>query len=233
MPWTMINLQFLFEVSCFCFVDTTQNLSKSSTNFRKLYNFGDLHIPPLDNTAHFHSKEFGRNNPLGLVASSRCIISPLTNPQQVSSLLELGLHPCSPQGEQQAAQMMHLLVLQTAELTNMVQPKLELRPNHLIQTTTWILPPTPPVGPPPDLVCKSNRQKTVPANLQDYICNTVWNSHSSNPHTTFSAISSKSCYPLTQFIDYEKLSPAHWTFLASVTTDVELTRYSEAIFNPK
>lgn len=79
-------------------------------------------------------------------------------------------------------------------------------------------------GPPPNLVHCSNRPKIVLAKIQDYVCNIVWISHSAqHAHSTSSDFSGKSRYPLTKFIDYEKFSPSHLMFLATITANIEPT----------
>lgn len=42
-----------------------------------------------------------------------------------------------------------------------------------------------------------------------------------------------SLYPLSYFLDYNKFSLSHRYFLAFITVELELTKYSNAISNPK
>lgn len=51
--------------------------------------------------------------------------------------------------------------------------------------------------------------------------------------STSSDLSGKSCYLITHFIAYDKISPSHRYFLASVTVEIKPTRYSELVTHPK
>lgn len=80
---------------------------------------------------------------------------------------------------------------------------------------------------------RSNRHKTIPTKLLDYVCNTIWHSltsHSSPSNSSASlAFSGKSSYSLTHFISCDKFSELYKQFLATVIIISELNRFSEAL----
>lgn len=62
----------------------------------------------------------------------------------------------------------------------------------------------------------------------------VWHSTKtlSSARPTSMAVSSKSLYPLTNYVKCDKFSNQHKKFLANVTAISEPTRYSDAVTNP-
>lgn len=83
---------------------------------------------------------------------------------------------------------------------------------------------------------KSTRITNVLPKLRDFDCNNVWTSaitHSSSAYSTSLDLSGKSLYPITQFVNYNNFSCSHQHFLATVTGEIEPTRYSEAVSHLK
>lgn len=84
---------------------------------------------------------------------------------------------------------------------------------------------------------RSARNKTVLVLLRDYDCNVIFStsriSHSSSALPASSDLLGKSLYPLSHFVNYNKFFSSHRQFLASVTTELEPTKFSNTISNPK
>lgn len=75
-----------------------------------------------------------------------------------------------------------------------------------------------------------------PARLKDYDCNTVCKINSTSSTSTSpapSASSGMSPYSLTHFVDYNNFPTSYQHFLASMSIEVEPTRFSDVISNTK
>lgn len=57
--------------------------------------------------------------------------------------------------------------------------------------------------------------------------------HSPPASSASSDLSSKAIYPIIHFVNYDKFLSLHRHFLASVTVEIEPTRYFNAVSHPK
>lgn len=83
----------------------------------------------------------------------------------------------------------------------------------------------------------STQDRTTSIKLRDCDCNTFGHSHikfysfTAPPSST--AIPGKFLYPLIHYIASDKFSYHYWYFLAFVSADIEPTKFSDTISNPK
>lgn len=84
---------------------------------------------------------------------------------------------------------------------------------------------------------QSSWDRKISSRLKDYVCNTTWTSitksHSSSALPTSSASQGKSLYPFANYLTCDKFSDGYKHFLASVTTEIGPTRYSDVVSHPK
>ncbi|CAJ2665920.1 unnamed protein product [Trifolium pratense] len=90
-------------------------------------------------------------------------------------------------------------------------------------TTTNNTTPSPPIQ-----LRRSTRPTTMPGYLQDYHRNLLTPAiHAS--HSSASNLSSSSKYPISSFMTYQNLSPAHTHYIMNLSTITEPTSYEEAL----
>lgn len=77
---------------------------------------------------------------------------------------------------------------------------------------------------------RRSQRSHVPPVLHDYICNQVTSPESLSPSSSFPHKGTR--YPLCNFISYDRYSPHHRSFIATVTNDVELACYDKVASKP-
>ncbi|KAI9180968.1 hypothetical protein LWI28_009836 [Acer negundo] len=104
--------------------------------------------------------------------------------------------------------------------------------------------PSPPPSPPPSLppspalvfsphlapLRRSSCHTGPPAKLRDYVCSSVSSTQSS---ALLPGLTKGTRYPLTNFVSYHRYTPAHHSFTAQISADVELDSYSAAAAHPQ
>ncbi|KAK0594990.1 hypothetical protein LWI29_002396 [Acer saccharum] len=97
-------------------------------------------------------------------------------------------------------------------------------------------PPSLPPSPAPVLsphlapLRRSSRHAGPPAKLRDYVCSSVSSTQSS---ALLPGLTKGTRYPLTNFVSYHRYTPAHHSFTAQISADVEPDSYSAAAAHPQ
>ncbi|GJT45265.1 RNA-directed DNA polymerase, eukaryota [Tanacetum coccineum] len=76
---------------------------------------------------------------------------------------------------------------------------------------------------------RGHRKKHVSVRLRDYVTNTIQKMSPSHSTPLAQSTSSSTPYPIGHYVNSEKISSCHRTFLKAITAERELVTYSEAV----